>query len=184
MLRRALYSLILSSLALQANVLSYYQQTLKSLQYNQSYSLYKKATIKHQDAFSQNRYAKFTLSADYAYTDANMLNNSFDTTTLMISDTLDIFNKNGFNIDLLALELQSKKTLLHVQKERLFISLITMLSTYHQSVQKRALHVALLKEQTSIYKKLSRLEKNGTISTIDVLRLAIKKRVKHTSSMQ
>jgi hypothetical protein len=153
-----------------ADVISFYKSSLDTLQYDKAYSLYEKANKNAQNGVNLNRYANFALDATYSNTKAKTLPNMFDTTDIAFSDALDLFGKGSYKIEELALDLNAKKTLLNLQKEQLFISLVDMLALYHETKEKLSLHKELFNEQRLIYKKLKILQEKGSIMSIDALR--------------
>ena len=151
-------------------ILSFYKSALQNLQYDKSYNLYKKSNSLQKSAVSRNRFASFALDAGYISTKAVRLPNSFTTTNVALSDSIDIFGKSSYKIEELSLHLQENKTLLNIQKEKLFTSLVTMISAYREIQEKLTLHVSLLDEQQKIFDRLSLLNRSGTVSDMDLLR--------------
>ena len=160
----------LFSLLLNADVMSYYKNVLNTLQYDKIYSLDREANDISKESINYNRYTNFVLDASYATTKAKTLNSAFDTKDVALYNTLDLFGKGSYKVRELSLDLKGKKSLLNLQKEQLFITLIDMLGEYHKVNEQLLLHKILLNEQESIYAKLQKLQESGAITTIDLLR--------------
>lgn len=167
---KLLIAVFLFSLVLNADVMSYYKNVLETLQYDKTYSLYKNANDVSKESVNYTRYTNFALDASYTNTKAKTLNSSFNTTDVAINDTLDLFGKGSYRVKELSLDLKEKKSLLNLQKEQLFITLVDMLGQYHKVNEQLALHTTLLKEQENIYNKLQVLQQSGAIKSIDLLR--------------
>ena len=162
--------LIALSLFLQANVINFYRTVIKNLQYDKTYSLYEQSATLSQDALVYSQYANLSLDASYANTKAKLLQSSFNTSDIAISDTLDIFNKKSYLIDAIASDIKSQRYLLQNKKEQLFHILVSMIALYHALNQKIILNQKLYDEQKSLYDKLFILQKHGAISKLDLLR--------------
>ncbi|SFV55741.1 outer membrane efflux protein [hydrothermal vent metagenome] len=160
----------LLSLVAHADMLGYFQEANRHLQYDKTYSLYKQSNQLSQNGIEKSQYANFSVDVGYARTRAKLLDHGFNTTDFSLNDTLDVFGKNSYKIEMLQLDLKSKKASLSLQKEQLFVSLVTMIEMYHRTVEQHALYQTLFNRQNKIYKKLRTLEKNGDISNLDVLR--------------
>ena len=160
----------LLSLVAHADMLDYFQEANKHIHYDRIYSLYKQSNQLSQSAIKENRYANFSADVGYARTRATLLDHGFNTTDFSLNDTLDVFGKNSYKIEMLQLDLKSKKASLSLQKEQLFVSLVTMIAMYHRTVEQQALYQTLFTTQRNMYKKLQFLEKNGDINNLDVLR--------------
>lgn len=160
----------LFSLVAHADMLGYFQEANRHLQYDKTYSLYKQSNQLSQNGIESSQYANFSADVGYARTRAKLLDHGFNTTDFSLSDTLDMFGKNSYKIEMLQLDLQSKQASLSLQKEQLFVSLVTMIAMYHRTVEQQALYQTLFNKQNKIYTKLQTLEKNGDISNLDVLR--------------
>ena len=170
MMKQIISILIMSSISLHANMIDFYKETASTLQYNKGYLLNTKANQLTQSGVTYSRYANFSLNADYGKTNAQGLTNVFDTTNVAFNNTLDLFGKNSYKIDALALDMKSQKSLLNIQKEQLFISLVNMIALYHTTIEKHALYKSVLHKQKDIYDKLEKLQQKGAISHIEVLR--------------
>ena len=157
-------------MTLDADIIDFYKQTASTLQYNKEYILNKKVNQLTQSGVNYSKYANFTFNADYGKTNAKGLANTFDTTNVAFNDTLDLFGKNSYKIDALALDLKSQKSLLDIQKEQLFISLVNMIAVYNKTLEQHSLYKAVLNEQKDIYDKLEKLQKKGAMTSIDLLR--------------
>ena len=158
------------SLFLQADVINFYRSAVQNLQYDKAYSLYKQSAIFSQDALVYSQYANLSLDASYANTKAKLLQSSFATSEIGLSDTLDIFNKKSYLIDAISSEIKAQKFLLQSKKEQLFHTLISMIALYHALNQKIILNQRLYNEQKSLYNKLFILQEHGAISKLDLLR--------------
>ena len=167
---KILMYIALFHLVLHADVMSYYKNVLTTLEYDKTYSLYKEANEISKESLNYARYTNFALDASYSNTKAKILNSRFDTVDVSMSDTLDLFGKGSYKIKELSLNLKEKKSLLNLQKEQLFSTLVAMLAEYHTLKEQLLLHKTLHDEQENIYTKLEKLQQNGAITTIDLLR--------------
>jgi len=167
---KKLILILILCVAANANIIDYYRVSLDTLQYNNAYTLATKANNLNKDGVSYSRYANFSLNADYSKTKAKTLVNSFDTTNISLNDTLDLFGKSSYKIEALALDLKSKKSILNIQKEQLFVSLVNMITLYNKTLEQLSLYKIVLNKQKNIYKKLQKLEQNGAMTSIDLLR--------------
>ncbi|HFU77697.1 MAG TPA: TolC family protein [Epsilonproteobacteria bacterium] len=162
--------ILLLPLMVHADILGYFQEANRHLQYDAAYTLYKKSNQLSQSSIKSGQYTNFSADIGYARTHAKGLVNGFNTTDFSLTDTLDVFGKNSYKIEMLQLDLKSKKASLSLQKEQLFVSLVTMIAMYHRTVEQHVLYQTLFNKQNKIVKKLQILEKNGDISTLEVLR--------------
>jgi len=162
----------LLSLVAHADMLGYFQEANRHLQYDKTYSLYKQSNQLSQNGIEKSQYYNFSADMGYARTRAKGLGNGFNTTDFSLSDTLDVFGKNSYKIEMLQLDLKSKEASLSLQKEQLFVSLVTMIEMYHRTVEQQALYQTLFDKQNEIYHNLEILEANGDISKLDVLRFS------------
>lgn len=169
MTKKIILTLIMS-ITLHADIIDFYKKAVHTLQYNQTYLLNKKANKLSQKGINDGKYANFTLNADYGKTKAKQLTNAFDTTNITLNDTLDVFGKNSYKIETLALDLKSQKALLNGQKEQLFIALVKMITVYHKTLAQHTLYESVLNEQQAIYDKLKKLQQQGAMTRMDVLR--------------
>lgn len=152
------------------NVLKFYQATLQNLKYSETYTLYKNANTLEQKAAGINRFANFSVDGGYTVTKADRLTNRFNTTDISINDTIDLFGKNSYKINKIALDLKARESALKIQKEKLFTSLIDMIGAYWQTKEQLSLHVKLLDEQQSVFDKLQKLNASGAVSKMDIIR--------------
>ena len=165
--------IFLLALTAHADMTSFYKTALQNLQYDKSYTLYKKANKTSQSAVTYSKYANFSLDGAYSKTYAQYLptsSGSFNTTDISLHDTLDLFGKNNYKIQTLRLDVKSKKKKLSLKKEQLFISLVNMVALYSKTQMQLKIHQELYKKQQKIYVKLEGLAKNGDITTLDILR--------------
>ncbi|ADN09431.1 TolC family protein [Sulfurimonas autotrophica] len=162
--------ILILSMTLDANIIDFYKKTVTTLQYNQKYELNTKANKLNKSGVVYSKYANFSLNADYSKTKAKRLTNAFDTTNVTFNDTLDLFDKSSYKIDALTLDLKSKKSVLNIQKEQLFISLVNMIALYNKTLEQLSLYKALFNEQEDIYGKLQKLQQKGAITSMDLLR--------------
>ena len=170
MIKKIILILIISSMTLDADIIDFYKKTVSTLQYDKEYALNKKANQLTQSGVNYSKYANFTFNADYGKTKAKGLTNAFDTTNVTFNDRLDLFGKNSYKINTLALNLKSQKSLLNIQKEQLFISLVNMIALYNKTLEQHSLYKAVLNEQKNIYNKLEKLQIKGAMTSIDLLR--------------
>ncbi len=160
----------LLSFVAYADILGYFKEANRHLKYDKTYSLYKQSNQLSKSAIKSTQYANFNIDVNYARTNAHLLNHGFNSTNFIISDTIDIFGKNSYKIEALQLDLQSKKASIALQKEQLFISLVTMIAMYHTTIEQEILYRTFLNKQENMYRKLQILEKNGNITKLDMLR--------------
>lgn len=165
-----IFFLLIIALGLQANIIDFYKKAVSTLQYKKEFVLHKKANSLSKEGLNKSRYENFSFSVDYTKTKVISLSKPFGTTNITFSDDLDIFNKNGYKITLLALDIKSKKYLLNIQKEKLFISLANMVAIYDKALDELSLYKKVLKKQKKIFSKLKKLEKIGAISSLEILR--------------
>ena len=158
------------SFILNADVISFYKDTIKTLSYDKTYSLYKQSNKLSQEGISYSRYANFSFDASYADTKAKTLNDPFHTVDISLYDNIDIFGKKSYQITSLALDVKAQKSLLDIQKEQLFNSLVDMIAFYYVTKEKRLLNEKLYSEQKIIYNKLHKLQLQGSLSNLDLLR--------------
>lgn len=170
MMKHIILILIISSITLHANVINFYKEIASTLQYNKEYTLNTKANQLTQSGVTYSRYANFSLNVDYGKTKAKGLTNTFDTTNVTFNDTLDLFGKNSYKINALALDMKSQKSLLNIQKEQLFISLVNMIALYNKTIEQHSLYKSVLHKQKVIYNKLKKLQQQGAITSIEILR--------------
>ena len=167
-----LLPLLFSLLQAEDPLLTFYKSTLNNLHYTRSLELYKDATKLKQEALHVSHFANFSLDGGYAQTKAQHLSDSFYTSGVSLSDSIDIFGKNSYKMDEIALEFQSKQTLLKIQKEQLFATLVSMIATYWQTSQQLSLHVSMIQEQQHIYEMLQKLQLSGAVPKINLIRFA------------
>jgi len=170
MIKKIILILIISSMTLDADIIDFYKKTASTLQYDKEYVLNKKANQLTQSGVNYSKYANFSFNADYSKTKAKRLTNAFGTTNVTFNDRLDLFGKNSYKIDALALDLKSQKSMLNIQKEQLFISLVNMIALYNKTLEQVSLYKTVLNEQKDIYNKLEKLQQKGAITSIDLLR--------------
>ncbi len=160
------------SLTAHANMFGYFQEAERHLQYDKTYSLYKQSNQLSQNGIESSQYANFSADVGYARTRAKLLEHGFNTTDFSLNNMLDVFGKNSYKIEVLQLDLQSKKASLSLQKEHLFVSLVTMVAMYHRTVEQQALYQTLFNKQHKMYEKLQTLQMHGDINNLEVLRFS------------
>jgi len=158
------------SLSLHADVLEYYKEVLKTLQYDHSYTLAMQANRLAKKGVNSRRFVNFSLDTSLQSTKAEQLHSTFTTTDIMLEDSLDLFGKESFTIQSLSLNLEEKKSQLNMQKEQLWITLLRMLRQYYTLKEQYALHKELVTQEEKLYQKLQKLQDNGMMSAMDVLR--------------
>lgn len=166
-------SLLFLALSLHADMTSFYQHALHTLQYEKSYTLFEQSIKTTQSAVTASKYANFSVDAAYANTHAKLLPTSagnFNTIDIALKDAIDIFGKNNYKIDALDLDKKTSKAQLNIKKEQLFIVLADLISLFNQTSQELVLYQNLYVEQEAIYKKLKLLGEHGDITKLDVLR--------------
>jgi len=169
---KIMFLLSITTIILNAddNVMLFYKKALETLQFDKIYSLYKESSEISRDSVIYDKYLNFSLETSYSKTKTDDIPNPFYTTDFSISDKIDIFGKSSYAINEIALELKTKKNILNIEKEYVFMMLVDMIAQYQKSKQKLILHKSLLKKQLYIYKKLKKLQLVGSISKIDLLR--------------
>ena len=160
-------------LTAHADIISFYKDALKTLQYDKSYTLYEQSNKISQHALTSTRFANFSADMAYSKTYAKLLptaSGNFATTDFSLHDTMDIFGKNSYKIHTLRLDKETKKAKLNLKKEQLFISLANMIALYNRTLEQRNLQQTFYNEQKKIYQTLKILAKNGNITALDILR--------------
>ena len=162
--------ILIITVTLDADVIDFYKKAVSTLQFDKEYLLNEKANKLSKSGVNYSKYANFTFNAESSKTKAKRLTNTFDTTTVSFNDRVDLFGKNSYKVDALRLDLKSQKSLLNIQKEQLFISLVTMIALYNKTLEQLSLYKTVLNEQKDIYGKLKQLEQKGAYTSIDLLR--------------
>jgi len=160
-------------LSLHADIISFYKDALKTLQYDKNYSLYEQSNKISQHALTYSKFANFSADIAYSQTYAQLLpttSGNFATTDVSLHDTMDIFGKNSYKIHILRLDKETKKVKLNLKKEQLFISLANMIALYNRTLEQRNLHQTFYNKQKKIYQTLKILAKNGNITALDISR--------------
>lgn len=158
---------LLFVLTAHADIMSFYKNAIKTVQYNKSYALYEESSKISQKALTATKFANFSANIAYSKTYAS---GDFATTDFSLQDSMDIFGKNDYKMHTIGLDRKSKKAELNLKKEQLFISLVTMITMYNKTVAQISLYKTVFKEQKSIYEKLEKLQQQGAITNIDLLR--------------
>ncbi|SFV67977.1 hypothetical protein MNB_SM-5-666 [hydrothermal vent metagenome] len=170
---KKIVALSLLAFSAHADMTSFYRDALKHLEYETSYNLYATANKTSQNAVTYSKYANFSLDGTYSKTYTQHLptsSGSFNTTEISLHDTLDLFGKNNYKIQMLHLDMISQKSKLASKKEQLFISLVNMVSLYNKTQMQLKIHQEFYEKQQKIYKKLKDLAQNGDITALDILR--------------
>ena len=157
-----------------ADMMSFYQTAVKNLQYDKRYILDAKANKIAQSAIIYSKYTNFSVDIDYVKTYVAHLpkvSGNFDTTDIILHDTLDLFGKNDYKIHTLDLENKGKKSKLDRKKEQLFIALANMIALYNQTNAQLNIQKEFYDKEYKIYKKLEVLSQNGDVTELDILRL-------------
>jgi len=89
--------------------LGYFQEANRHLQYDKTYSLYKQSNQLSQNGIESSRYANFSADVGYARTRAKLLEHGFNTTDFSLSDTLDVFGKNSYKIEIFKNEISTSE---------------------------------------------------------------------------
>lgn len=173
MINKIILLAVLTIVNIQAEetMVSFYKSALRNLQYDKKDQLLVQSNTLEQKAVSISRFSNFSLDAGFTGTKAKGLPQSFNTTDISLNDTIDLFGKSTYKINELSLKLKEQKTLLHKQKEELFISLVEMISGYRQTKEALTLHIKLLDDQQSVLDNVKRLTTSGIVSNMDYLRL-------------
>jgi len=154
-----LLTLIISFL--QADILDFYLATVQTLAYDKQYKLYKHSARLSQKSILQNKY--FNLSLDSSFSTANDF-------TVSLNDNIDIFNKESYLIDDIFLDIRKHKLLLYTKQEKLFKTIVSMVSLYNKTKQFIIYERKFYAEQNFIYKKLLILKKHKAISNLILFR--------------
>lgn len=160
-------------LTVHADIISFYKDALKTVQYDKSYMLYEQSNKISQDALAYTKFANFSADLAYSKTGAKRLPTAageFATTDLSLHDTVDIFGKNNYKIHLLHLDKETKKAEQNLKKEQLFISLANMIALYNRTLEQLDLQQSFYNEQKKMYQVMKNLVKNGNMTALDVLR--------------
>jgi len=156
-----IFFIVLTANAQSIDMISFYKEAVKNMQYNDSYKLYKKSNSLNIESKKRARFENVSVDILYGSTKAKQLNNSFSNTDITITDTIDIFDKARDDTLLLELKLKQNHILVQMQKEKLFISLVKMVSLYRKTDEILKLHKSIYKEQDEFKNKLYLAVKAG-----------------------
>jgi len=156
-----IFFISLTANAQSVDMISFYKDAVKNLQYNDSHKLYKQSNSLSVESKKTARFENLSADILYGSTKSKLLNNSFSTTDITITDTMDIFGKVRDDILILQLKFEQNHLLLQMQKEKLFISLVDMVLAYRKTDAILKLHKSIYKEQDDFKKKLYLAVKAG-----------------------
>lgn len=162
--------LSLSTLLVADNLLLYYNDVIKTMHINKQLTLEERANTLRIQAQETSRFTNFGADINAGKTNAKLLPDTFTVIDMSLSDTLDIFNKNQYTIQTLHLDFLESKTLLSLQKEQLFISLVDMIAAYRKTKALFALHQTLYRRQTALKEKLQKAYKAGGLPKTELNR--------------
>ena len=164
-----IFLLFAATLYANDTLLKFYKATLSHLQYDSKQINLKESEKHAHRALNWQRFGNFSLDTAYTRTKAKQLANSFETTDVSLSDTIDLFGRQSYKFESIALQYEEQKTLLEKQKEELFISLVSMISTYQQTKEILLLHQELLNKQQNLLDKLNSVQ--NSISKMNIIQL-------------
>ena len=157
-------------LSAQSTVILFYKEALKTLSYQNTYTLQQKSRALSIEAKKKQRYLNLDAGMMYGTTDAKLLPHHFNTTDISITDTIDLFGKNVEEIHLIQLQMKEDRLLLQVQKEKLFLSLLNMITAYRMSEEKWHRKKKFYKKQVQFLIQLKSAVHAGAISKLELTR--------------
>ncbi|HHD72553.1 MAG TPA: TolC family protein, partial [Epsilonproteobacteria bacterium] len=117
------------------------------------------------------RYLNLDAGVMHGTTKAKLLEHYFNNTDIGITDTIDLFGKSAEEIHLIQLQMKEDRLLLQVQKEKLFLSLLTMITAYSVSEEKLQLYQKLYQTQAQLLDAARAALKAGAIPMLELTRL-------------
>ncbi len=166
-----LLAAIFLTIASADNIIPFYKEALKTLSYQNIYTLQQKSRTLSIEAKKKQRYLNLDAGIMYGATNAKLLAHHFNNTDIGITDTIDIFGKSVEDIHLIQLKMKEDSLLLQVQKEKLFLSLVSMITAYRSSEEKLQLYQELYQRQYTLLEAVRSAVKAGTMPMLELNRL-------------
>jgi outer membrane protein TolC len=139
----------------------FYRHVLHNLHINQKARLQSRSDGLKIASNKIDRFVNIDANVFYAQTKADQLQNSFHTSQITLSDTIDIFNKNAAELQLLHLSAKQNHIKQMLQKEQIFTLLVQMVGEYNKTVWKIKKDQQTLEQQTRFSNKLALAVKAG-----------------------
>jgi len=153
------------------SIVPFYKEALKTLSYQDTYELQEKSRALNIEATKKRRYINLDAGIMYGATNAKLLKHHFNNTDIGITDTIDIFGKSVEKIHLIQLQMKEDRLLMQVQKEKLFLSLLSMITAYRVSEEKLQLYQKLYQTQQTLLNAVRSAVKAGSMPMIELTRL-------------
>lgn len=166
-----LAALFLTLASADNSIIPFYKEALKTLSFQDTYTLQQKSRTLSIEAKKKQQYLNLDAGIMYGATNAKLLPHHFNNTDIGITDTIDLFGKNVEEIHLIQLQMKEDRLLLQVQKEKLFLSLLSMITAYRASEEKLKLYKKLYQTQYTLLKAVKSAVKAGTMPMIERTRL-------------
>ncbi|WP_294958023.1 TolC family protein [Sulfurovum sp.] len=154
-----------------SGMIPFYKEAVKTLSYQSTYTLEKKSRALLIEAKKKQRYLNLDAGIMYGATNAKLLAHHFNNTDIGITDTIDLFGKNVEDIRLIQLQMKEDGLLLQVQKEKLFLSLVDMVTSCKASEEKLKLYQKLYHTQATLIEAVRSAVKSGTVPMLELTRL-------------
>ncbi|HHH37625.1 MAG TPA: hypothetical protein ENK77_03300, partial [Epsilonproteobacteria bacterium] len=133
-----------------SSILPFYREALKTLSYQDTYTLQQQSRALSIEAKKKQRYLNLDAGVMHGTTKAKLLEHYFNNTDIGITDTIDLFGKSAEEIHLIQLQMKEDRLLLQVQKEKLFLSLPSMITAYSVSEEKLQFYQKLSQTQAQL----------------------------------
>ncbi|QOR61274.1 TolC family protein [Sulfurovum sp. ST-21] len=166
-----LVSVLLTLTNADNSIIPFYKEALKTLSYQNIYILQQKSRTLSIEAKKKQQYLNLDTGIMYGSTSAKLLNHHFNNTDIGITDTIDLFGKSVEEIRLIQLQMKEDRLLLQVQKEKLFLSLLSMITAYRASEEKLHIYRKLYQTQYTLLNAVRSAVKAGDMSMIELTRL-------------
>lgn len=166
-----LAALFLTLASADNSIIPFYKEALKTLSYQDTYTLQQKSRTLSIEAKKKQQYLNLDAGIMYGATNAKLLPHHFNNTDIGITDTIDLFGKKVEEIHLIQLQMKEDRLLLQVQKEKLFLSLLNMITAYRASEEKLKLYKKLFQTQYTLLKAVRSAVKAGTMPMLERTRL-------------
>jgi outer membrane protein TolC len=165
-----LIAIFFSAAEANNSVISFYKSALKTLSYENTYTLQIQSEKLTIEAKKMRRFINLNGGVLYGYTKAKLLHDHFNNTDIGLSDTIDIFGKSADYIQLIQLQMKANRFLLQIKKEQLFLALTEMIVAYRMSEEKWEVSRKVYQEQNHLLEKMRIAEKAGKLPAIELSR--------------
>jgi len=166
-----LASIFLTIASADNSIVPFYKEALKTLSYQDTYALQHKSRALSIEAKKKQRYLNLDAGIMYGATNAKLLTHHFNNTDIGITDTIDLFGKSVEEIHLIQLQMKEDRLLMQVQKEKLFLSLLSMITAYRVSEEKLHIYQKLYRTQHTLLEAVRSAVKSGNMSALELTRL-------------